>query len=348
MPTVFITGKEQLTLTDAPVPIPGPHQVRIRTAYVGICGSDLHYYFDGANGAFVVREPLIPGHELSGVVDLDPSGTFTAGTPVTVHPATFGDSLPGIEDRPHLWPNGAYLGSASTWPHTQGAMSPYLLAPARSVRSAPAGVPLTRLALAEPLAVGLHGIALAGGVAGARVLVTGAGAIGLLAAGAAVLSGAAEVTATDVLPGPLARANLLGVDRTVNVTDDSLPADYFDVVLECSGVPASINAALAATRRAGTVVQVGMLPDIPQPIHLAPMISKEITLHGSFRFNTEIDDAVALLAEHDAFDHVITHTFPAEQARAAFDTARDSEHSGKVLVAFDHADGPGHPGSPTE
>src|SRR5699024_9021661 len=124
---IVIHGKEDLELVEVPTPEPGPGQVRLRMAYAGICGSDLHYYYDGANGAFVVREPLVPGHEVSGTVDLDPAGELPPGTPVTVHPATFGEAQAGVEDRPHLWPGGAYLGSASTWPHTQGGMSEYLL-----------------------------------------------------------------------------------------------------------------------------------------------------------------------------------------------------------------------------
>ena len=334
MRAIVINGKEDLTLAEVPTPEPGPGQVRIRTAYVGICGSDLHYYYDGANGAFVVREPLIPGHEMSGTVDLDPSGELAPGTAVTVHPATFGDVLAGLEDAPHLWPNGAYLGSASTWPHTQGAAAEYVVVDASMVRVLPAELPLNRGALAEPLAVGLHGIELAGGVAGQRVLVTGSGAIGLLAASAAVALGAAEVTTTDVLDGPLQRARGIGAAHTINVGTEEIPAEAYDLVLECSGVPASINAAFEAARRAGTYVQVGMVPNAPSGINLAPMISKELTMHGSFRFNNEIDAAVALLADRPEIEQVLTHVFPAEDAVAAFAAAKDSEVSGKVLLSL--------------
>src|SRR5690606_10175865 len=122
MRAVFIESARRAAVREVPVVEPGEGQVRVRIDYVGICGSDLHYYFDGANGAFVVREPLIPGHEVSGRVDLDPSGRWAPGTPVTVHPATFGTPDPAIPDDPHLWAGGAYLGSASTWPHTQGGL----------------------------------------------------------------------------------------------------------------------------------------------------------------------------------------------------------------------------------
>jgi len=334
MRAVVIKGKEDLGVAEVPTPEPGAGQVRLRIAFAGICGSDLHYYYDGANGAFVVREPLIPGHEVSGTVDLDPAGELAPGTPVTVHPATFGAVQEGVEHRPHLWPGGAYLGSASTWPHTQGGMSELLLVDRSMVRVLPASLPLRRAALAEPLAVGLHGVMVAGGVEGKRVLVTGSGPIGLLTAAAALARGAAEVTATDVLPGPLDRADALGVHRTIDVSRETVPAEAFDVVLECSGVPASINTAFVAARRAGVHVQLGMVPDEPRGINLAPVISKELTVHGSFRFRDEIDAAVALLDADPGIERVITHELPAERAVEAFALARDSQASGKVLVAL--------------
>src|SRR5690625_534784 len=118
-----------MCVTEAPLPEVSPGQVRLSMAYVGICGSDLHYYLHGANGEYVIYEPLTPGHELSGVVEYDPSGRLRPGTAVTVHPATFGEEVPELVGLPHLWPNGAYLGSASTRPHTQGAMTEYLVVP---------------------------------------------------------------------------------------------------------------------------------------------------------------------------------------------------------------------------
>jgi L-idonate 5-dehydrogenase len=315
------------------IPEPGEGQVRLRVEYVGICGSDLHYYFEGANGAFVVREPLVPGHELSGRVDLDPSGTLAAGTPVTVHPARFGTPRPGIEEAPHLWPGGSYLGSASTWPHTQGAASEYLIVEADMVRVLPDDLPVRRAVLAEPLAVALHALGKAGDVAGLEVLVTGSGPIGLMAVAAAVAAGA-RVTATDVLAGPLERARALGADAVVDVSADAVEPNAYAVVVECSGVPVSISTALKAVRPGGTVVQVGMLPDDPRPVNLAPFISKEVRYLGAFRFHEEIDRAVQLLAENPVIETALTHEFALTDAEEAFATARDSQRSGKVVFAL--------------
>ena len=334
MRAIVINGKEDLELIEVPTPEPAAGQVRLRMAYAGICGSDLHYYYEGANGQFVVREPLIPGHEVSGTVDLDADGELTPGTPVTVHPATFGKVQPGVEERPHLWPGGAYLGSASTRPHTQGGMSEFLLVDRSMIRVLPDTLPLRRAALAEPLGVGLHGITLAGGVQDKSVLVTGSGPIGLLTAAAALAEGAAEVTVTDVLPGPLERARALGVHHIFDVTSEELPQESFDVVLECSGAPASINAAFLAARRAGTHVQVGMVPNEPLGTNLAPAISKELTFHGSFRFNNEIDQAVTMLDADPGIEQVVTHELTAERVVEAFAAARDTAVSGKVLVSL--------------
>lgn len=161
-------------------------------------------------------------------------------------------------------------------------------------------------ALAEPLAVALHGLSKAGDVAGKKVLVTGAGPSGLLAVAAAVAAGA-EVDATDVLCGPLERARALGARTAYDVTTDEVPAGAYDVVLECSGVAASVSTALQAVCIAGAVVQVGMVPDEPCPINIAPFISKEVRWYGSFRFKDEIDRALVLLAASPAVEDVITH-----------------------------------------
>jgi L-idonate 5-dehydrogenase len=292
----------------------------------------LHYYYEGANGAFVVKEPLIPGHELSGTIDLDPSGEYSQGTPVTVHPATFGKSEPGIEELPHLWPGGGYLGSASTWPHTQGAMSEYLIMKKSNVRLLPKSLSLKSAALAEPLGVSLHAVNIAGGVAGKKVLVSGSGPIGILTVAAAKVMGASEIYATDLLPAPLSRAKKLGATSTIQIGKDSIPENYFDVVFECSGAAPAISGALVAARRAGIIVQVGMLGAGNHQIAIAPLVAKELQLRGTFRFKNEVDNAIKVLDENPWISETVTHVFPLEKAEEAFAVAKDSENSGKVLV----------------
>lgn len=332
MRALTIHGKTDIRVDELPTPEPGDGEVRLRMAYAGICGSDMHYYFEGANGDFVVREPLIPGHEVSATVDLDPSSTYAPGTPVTLHPATFGPDADGMEDLPHLRPGGAYLGSASTWPHTQGGMAEYMVVRLDQIRVLPESLPLDRAALAEPLAVALHGINRAGGVEGKDVLVAGSGPIGLMAIFGAKALGARSIIATDVLPGPLARAKALGATSTVQVGTDEFPVNAVDVAFECAGVPISISATIGAVKPGGTLAQVGMLPGTPVSVVLSGYIAKEITMVGCFRFKDEVDQAIRLLDADPSVAAAITHTISAEDAVHAFDVAKNSEVSGKVLV----------------
>jgi len=309
MKAFVINGKLDGELAELPDQPLKADEVRVKVAYVGICGSDLHYYFNGANGAFVVEEPLIPGHELSGVIAEDPSGELPVGTRVTLHPATFGESERGLEAKPHLWPHGAYLGSASTHPHTQGAMSEFFIAKRSMIRILPESLSLEMAALAEPLGVAFHAVNIADGVMGKDVLVSGAGPIGLCVVAAAKIMGAASITSTDILPAALLQARVVGASHTIQIGQDEVADNSYDIVFECSAAPIALSSALQSVRRAGVVVQVGMFAAGPQSIAIAPLVAKEISLRGTFRFNDEITDAVK-----------------------AFEVAKDGTNSGKVLV----------------
>jgi L-idonate 5-dehydrogenase len=334
MKALKIHGARDMRVEDIDLPVPGEGEVRVRMQFGGICGSDLHYYFNGKNGEFEVVEPFTPGHEMAGMVDLDPSGRLGPGTPVTIAPATFGQPVPGIEDRRYLWPGGTYLGSASTRPHTQGGMQEYRVVKGFMIREVPEGLDIRDASLAEPLAVALHALNVAGGVEGKTVLVTGCGPIGLCVVAAAVAKGASSVDATDVLPGPQERAVSVGASKTFTSGRDEIPSLAYDVVFECAGAAPAVSQALAAVRRAGIVAQVGILPNEPVGINLASFISKEVTFKGCFRFDDEIDEAIQLLVEHPWIARVITHVIPADKAIEAFDLAKDSQESGKVVLSL--------------
>src|SRR3954451_13424248 len=148
MKALKIHGAGHMTTEELPVPEPGPGEVRVRMQYGGICGSDLHYFFEGRNGEFEVLEPFTPGHEMSGVVDLDPSGRLAAGTPVTIAPAACGTPEAGIEARRHLSPGGTSPVSAPPRPHTQGGMQEYRVVHDFMIRPLPEGLSTDAAALA--------------------------------------------------------------------------------------------------------------------------------------------------------------------------------------------------------
>ncbi|NEG96557.1 L-idonate 5-dehydrogenase [Bifidobacterium primatium] len=337
MKSVLISGKGLIDLAERPEPEHQDGKVVVRPQFIGICGSDLHYLADGQVGMSVVREPIVPGHEISAVTDEDvevDGKVIPAGTPVAIHPSTWGEKQPGIEDKPEIWPNGRYLGSAQYLPHEQGGMTEKMAVRPDQLIVLPEGVSLKAAALAEPLGVGLHAINLAGGVRGKKVLVSGAGPIGLLAAGAALTEGAASVAVSDVLDHPLSVAKKLGATKVFNVAQESLPDNEYDLILECSGAAPAISASFKAAAPGATIIQVGMMVNRDASLNISAINGKEITYIGSFRFFQEIRDAVEVLAKNPNLEEVITQVFDVDDYREAFATAADASKSAKVLIAM--------------
>ena len=313
-------------------------RILVRIVYGGICGSDLHYAKDGRNGAYTISSPLTLGHEVVGVVSEigpDAETPLAVGARVAIHPAR-PTPLPGGTHGGgfNLIRGGSYLGSASTDPHTQGGFVEFLEVAPEQLRELPPGLPLRRAALAEPLAVALHGIRRLGErVRGANVLVSGAGPIGCLAVIALRSAGAGRVAAADVQELPLKVAREVGADDVVRLgAGERIEPGSFDIVVEAAGVVPSLVAALDAVRPGGSVLQLGMLPAGPLPIPLAGLIAKEVTLFGSQRFDVELDASVALLAADPRAEAVITQVFGIDEAREAFACAADSSRSSKVLI----------------
>ncbi len=337
MKAVVVHGARDLRIDDIAPPVLSPADVLVRVVYGGICGSDLHYFDQGRNGSYVVAEPLTLGHEVvAEVVDIgaDAETPVSPGDIVAIHPARPTPPPGGVLGKGmHIQP-GSYLGSASTTPHTQGAFAELITVKPEQLRPFSSDVPLRRAALAEPLAVALHGVDQAGVVyAGKNVIVFGAGPIGCLAIAALARRGAAGITAVDLRSEPLAKATKLGATGTVHLGGGEAPEPgAYDVVIEASGSPRALSAAVEAVRPAGTIVQLGILPSGELPIVLGPIVAKEVTLRGSQRFDVELDESVAMIAETPSLDEVVTHVFSLEDAAQAFDTAMDPGASLKVLL----------------
>lgn len=339
-------AKEDVRVDVLPEPAPAPDEAVVEIAYGGICGSDLHYWLHGAAGQSILREPMVLGHEIVGTVlaaAADGSGP-AAGTRVAVHPATEVDdgSAPYPSDRPNLSPAGTYLGSAARMPHTHGAFARRAALPARMLRVIPDGLDLRLAALAEPAAVAWHGVGQAGDVAGARVLVIGAGPIGALAIAVAKHHGAAEIVATDLHEHPRQLAELLGATALDARDAEAIAAVHADVVIESSGTVPGLAAAISGARRGGAVVMLGLQRAGEIEVPMASAITRELTLVGSFRFNDEIDEVLAALADGslDA-GAVISHELPIDRGLEALEIARDAAVSSKVLLTFGSAEGEG-------
>ncbi|PRY14680.1 alcohol dehydrogenase catalytic domain-containing protein [Kineococcus rhizosphaerae] len=337
MKAVVVHAPGDLRVEEVPEPSAPAGGVLVRVVYGGICGSDLHYAKDARNGPYAVTEPLTLGHEVVGVVERLGAGVTGpgVGTRVAIHPATPAAAAGRTEPTGlHLRRGGAYLGSASTQPHTQGGLTELLAVAAGQLRPLPDGLPLRRAVLAEPLAVALHGVGRLGDrVAGARVLVSGSGPIGALAVAALQHAGAAHVTAADLQALPLQVAGRVGADALVNLSEGGrVPDEAFDVVVEAAGVLASLRTAIRAVRPGGAILQLGILPAGDLPIPIADVVSREVALFGTQRFDTELDRAVEVLAADETLAAVVTDVFGIEDAAAAFARAADSARSSKTVV----------------
>ncbi|MDH6182090.1 L-idonate 5-dehydrogenase [Microbacteriaceae bacterium SG_E_30_P1] len=341
MKAARITGPATIGIIESAPPAPRDEEVLVEPVFVGLCGSDLSYFRKGANGSFVIREPLTIGHEIVGRVvsaGKDSYGDYRAGDRVAVHPV-WPTPLPGgsevpeylVAEKPH------FLGSASTTPHTQGGLVELLAVRGERLRRIPDRLPLERAALAEPLSVVLHALDRhTGGFDGARVLVCGAGPIGLLAAVALKHGGAARVGMTDLHTRPLEVARAVGADVVYRVGDEgnSVPEAQFDIAIEATGAPASLDASLRALRPGGVLIQLGMLAAGGITADLAQVVVKELTVLGTHRFLGELDAAIALLADAPECDAIVTHVVALDQIEDALALAGDGATSSKVLVSI--------------
>lgn len=335
-----IHGAKDLRVeTVAPVEL-APHEVEMRLGAGGICGSDLHYFQHGRVGAFVVREPLIPGHEVSGVVERIGSAVTRVrpGDKVAVNPShACGHCDYCRGGRFNLCRNMRFLGSASVFPHVQGMFRERFVMGEPQLTPIPEDISLGEIACAEPLSIGLHAAHRAGELLGKTVLVTGGGTIGCMCVLAVRLAGAAEVIVCDIADRSLAIARQVGADRIIR-SDQAAPADLSDIAdisIEAAGSPAALGTCLQATRKGGRIVQVGTLPAEGVMFPANSVMARELDYVGVFRAAHAFDWAVqALRTRRVDVRPLISAQVPIADALSAFELALDRSRSTKVqLVA---------------
>lgn len=322
---------------------PGPGQVGVRVAFGGICGSDLHYFQHGGFGTVRLREPMVLGHEVSGVVASLGEGVehLRVGQRIAISPSRPCGSCRFCQLGQHNHcSNMRFYGSAMRFPHVQGAFAESLVIDATQAHPLADSTSLSLAALAEPLSVGLHAIQRSGGVFGRQVLVTGCGPIGALLIGALRRAGAAHIVAADLSDHALACARRMGADHTVNLSSDpkglapyASDKGQFDVMFEASGAQAALAAGLEVVAPRGVVVAIGLGGEVTWPMNT--LVAKELELRGTFRFHAEFATAVRFL-EQGLVDAgaVISHTVEMSRAQQAFELAGDRQLAMKVQLDF--------------
>jgi len=343
MRAVVIHAPKDLRIDSFPDPAPGPGQVRVKIAAGGICGSDLHYYHHGGFGTVRIQQPMALGHEIAGVVAaVGPGVSYVhEGMRVAVNPSLpCGTCAYCREGLRNQCLDMRFMGSAMRNPHVQGGFREYVTVDAvQAVPIAPS-LSLAEAAMGEPLSVCLHAAHQAGSLLGKRVLVTGCGPIGALMVMVARYGGAAEIVATDVADAPLSVAKTLGASRVINVASDAAALEPYragkgslDVLFEASGNQAALRTALDVLRPGGVIVQLGLGGEMTLPLNT--IVTKELQLRGTFRFDREFELAVRLMGE-GLLDvkPLISASLPFENAVAAFDLASDRSQSMKVQLTF--------------
>jgi L-idonate 5-dehydrogenase len=338
--TVF--APEDLRVVEHALPPLETGMVRISFGAGGVCGSDMHYYKHAKNGDFVIKTPLILGHEIAGEVR-EINGRvpgLAVGDRVAVNPSRWCEGCGYCRAGQHeLCERIYFMGSASRIPHMQGGFATCFDALPQQCVKVPAGLPMEAAAMAEPVAVCLHAVKRAGEIKGRSVLVVGAGPIGLITMMVARMKGAASLTVADIAKAPLAFANRLGADVTINVKDGDQPLreaalmSPFDIAFEASGAPAGLASAIHAVRRGGTLVQIGNLPAGAVPVPVNQIMSKEIDMRGTFRFGKVFEEAVdAIVGKRIDVMSLVTSRHRLVDARAALALSFDRTRSMKVVI----------------
>lgn len=316
-----LTEVGRIVIEDRPIPELAADEVLVRVEAVGVCGSDAHYFRHGQIGQYVVEAPLVLGHETSGTV-------IALGADVSSH--HLGDRVaiePGVPcgrceqcrtGRYNLCPEVVFHAT----PPVDGTLQTYVAIRADYAFLLPDSVSTEHGALVEPLAVSVWACRKALVAPGSRVLITGAGPVGLLTAQTARAFGASHVTVTDIDPTKLRLAAELGSDTTVLAGELAALDAEFDVHIECSGNGRATRDGIAHLAPAGISVLVGMGASEGLDIPVSWIQEKELVVTGVFRYANCFPAAIEMLATGRVrVDPLISARYALAESDVAVDSA---------------------------
>ncbi|PAV78652.1 hypothetical protein WR25_22209 [Diploscapter pachys] len=339
----ILYGKNDIRLEQRPIPKAGPNQLLIRVKTVGICGSDVHYCLHGAIGNFIVKEPMVLGHESAGIVEAVGENVrgFSVGDRVAMEP---GIPCRGCQHCKigsyNLCPDMRFFAT----PPVDGSLARYVTHDADFCFKLPENVSLEEGALCEPLSVAIHACRRAHIQIGQNVLITGAGPIGLLCLLTAKAMGVSSVVVTDLDDGRLALAKKAGADHIVNVrgkSQDDLRREVTsafgglmpDAAMECTGAQPCVETAITLTKSGGIVVLIGLgASRIEIPIIEAS--TREVDIRGIFRYANCYPTALQMIASGklNLLRDLTTADYQLEDAVKAFERAQKAD----VIKVFIH------------
>lgn len=319
------------------IPTPKDDEVLVKLEYVGICGSDLHYYESGAIGEFVVEPPFVLGHEPGGtVVEVGKNVTdLKVGDRVALEPGkTCGHCEFCKTGRYNLCPDVVFFAT----PPVDGVFQEYVAHEAGLCFKLPDNVSTMEGALIEPLAVGFHAARQGGAAAGQTAVVTGAGCIGLVSMMALKAMGVTKVIQVDVMDKRLDKALELGADAVVNgMKEDTVKrvleltdGKGCDLVIETAGTEITTRQAVSMTKKGATIVLVGYSKtgEIKMPVSLA--LDKELTFKTVFRYRHIYPMAIDAVASGRVnLKGIVTNVYGLDDIQRAMD---ESVHNKADIV----------------
>jgi len=356
-PSFVLKKIEEVDFEERPIPEIGPHEVLVAVKKTGICGSDVHYLVHGRIGDFVVSDPMVLGHESSGVVAKVGSEVkhLKEGTRVAMEPGAACRVCDNCKAGSYqLCPNMVF---AATPPY-DGTLGRYYKLPGDLAYPLPDNMSLEDGAMIEPLAVGVHAVYNVGKIrANQNVAVFGAGPVGLLSMAVAKACGANRVIGIDIVQSRLDFAKKYAatdvflppkpndgeskidfskrvaaqISKELNIPDRG--ENSLDLIIDASGAEACIQMAIFLVKQGGTFVQVGMgNAEVQIPVTL--LLVKEVIFKGSFRYGAG-DYATAIkLVSSGRLDlkPLVTHRFAFKDAIQAFKTTKSGKGEDGVGV----------------
>jgi L-iditol 2-dehydrogenase len=336
-----LTAPREFQLIDQEPERPAPGEVRVRVNAVGICGSDLHSYAEGAIGDTPCAYPMVLGHEPAGTVVESGDGVtgWSVGDRAALEPALYCYHCEFCRSGRHnICAHIRFLSN----PGTPGFFREFVNLPAHNLLPIPASLPLEVATMAEPLAVAVHSLKFAAIELGETVAVFGAGPIGLLTIACLKVAGAGRIWVIEPLAHRREMAKAMGASETL----DPLQADVVheitkatggrgvDCAMDCAAKENTINLALHVARNGGRVVLTGIHSAALVPFEVSPMRRKELAIFNVRRSNHESHAALDLLVERTAwFAPLVTHTRPLARIADAFSlTARYADGVGKMVI----------------
>jgi L-iditol 2-dehydrogenase len=336
-----LIGQRKFRLTEQEIAPPGPGEVQVRVNAVGLCGSDLHSYADGAVGDTPCQYPMVLGHEPAGTVVKTGAGVtgWSAGDRAALEPALYCYHCEFCRaGRHNICANIRFLSNAGQ----PGFFREFVNLPVHNLLAIPRTLPLELAVLVEPLAVAVHSLEFAALRLGETVGVWGGGPIGLLTIASLKAAGAGRVWCVEPVAHRREMARRMGADEALDPNGGDAARQIqkdtggrgVDCAIDCAAKGDTINAAIRAARNGGRVLLTGIHSEAMVEFEVSPMRRKELAIFNVRRSNHETEAALEFLVNRvELFAPLVTHTRPLEEIAAAFAlTERYEDGVGKMVL----------------